>query len=78
MVVTEVAGVRRLPAVQGFFMSKEPDIQTLGESENYTVWVSNEADLDEVIYHIEINNVTFHLFESEWKEFVDVMMQAMR
>ena len=50
----------------------------LGESENYTVWVSNEADLNEVIYHIEIDNVTIHLFESEWEEFVDVMMQAMR
>ena len=59
-------------------MNKEPDIQTLGESENYTVWVSNEADLDEVIYHVEINNLTIHLFESEWEEFADVMMQAMR
>lgn len=59
-------------------MNNEPDIQTLGESENYAVWVSNEADLDEVIYHVEINNVTLHLFESEWEEFVDVMMQAMR
>ncbi len=59
-------------------MNKEPNIQTLGESENYTVWVSNEADLNEVIYHIEIDNVTIHLFESEWEEFVDVMMQAMR
>jgi len=59
-------------------VNKEPNIQTLGESENYTVWVSNEADLNEVIYHVEINNVTLHLFESEWEEFVDVMMQAMR
>lgn len=59
-------------------MNKEPNIQMLGESENYTVWVSNEADLNEVIYHIEIDNVTIHLFESEWEEFGDVMMQAMR
>ena len=59
-------------------MNKEPKIQTLGESENYTVWVSNEVDLEEVIYHVEINNVTVHLFEDEWEEFVEVMMQAVR
>jgi hypothetical protein len=59
-------------------VSKDTKIQTLGESENYTVWASDEADLNEVIYHIEINNVTVHLFQNEWEEFVDVMMQAMR
>lgn len=59
-------------------MIKDTKIKTLGESENYTIWVSNESDLNEVIYHIEIDNITVHLFEDEWEEFADVMMQAMR
>jgi len=57
---------------------KEPKVQMLGESENYTVWASHEPENNELIYHIEIDNVTVHLFEDEWDEFVGVMMQAMR
>jgi hypothetical protein len=59
-------------------MDKDPKIQMLGESENYAIWVSNESDLDEVIYHIELGNLTLHLFEEEWEEFSGVLMQALR
>lgn len=59
-------------------MNREENIKTLGESENYAIWVSNEPDLDEVIYHIEVQNVTLHLFEDEWEEFVNVVLQAVR
>lgn len=59
-------------------MDKEPKIKTLGESESYAIWVSDESDLEEVIYHIEMGNLTLHLFEDEWDEFVGVFMQAIR
>jgi hypothetical protein len=59
-------------------VKRETDIQTLGESENYAVWVSHEEDLDEVIYHVEINNVTLHFFEDEWEEFAQVILQSLR
>lgn len=59
-------------------MNREENVKTLGESENYAIWVSNEPDLDEVIYHIEFQNVTIHLFEDEWEEFVSVVLQSVR
>ncbi|MGC9469870.1 MAG: hypothetical protein ACP5HS_14840 [Anaerolineae bacterium] len=59
-------------------MNREENVKTLGESENYAIWVSNETDLDEVIYHIEFQNVTIHLFEDEWEEFVSVVLQSVR
>ncbi|MGC9520413.1 MAG: hypothetical protein ACP5HG_00855 [Anaerolineae bacterium] len=59
-------------------MNAKPEVKTLGESENYTIWVSNEPELEEVIYHIEFDNITLHLFEDEWEEFVSVILQAVR
>jgi hypothetical protein len=50
----------------------------LGESENYAIWVSSEGETGEVIYHVEVGNITLHFFEDEWEEFVDVFMQAIR
>jgi hypothetical protein len=59
-------------------MNDRPEIQTLGESERYAIWLSVEPDSGEEIYHIEFDNVTVHLFADEWEEFIDVVMQAMR
>ncbi len=59
-------------------MDKKPDVKTLGESENYTIWSSHEAETDEMIYHIEFETVTIHLFEDEWEEFVSVILQCVR
>jgi hypothetical protein len=59
-------------------MNKEAKIETLGETENYVVWVSQEPDDDEQIYHLELGNITIHLFAEEWEEFVSLMMAAMR
>ncbi len=44
-------------------MDKKPEVQTLGESENYTIWASPEPETDEMVYHIEFESVTIHLFE---------------
>jgi hypothetical protein len=59
-------------------MNNEPKVQTLGETENYVVWVSNEPENDEELYHIELSNVTLHLFPEEWEEFTALIMQAVR
>lgn len=59
-------------------MNSEPKVKTLGETENYAVWVSHEPEDGEEIYHIELSNVTLHLFPEEWEEFTNLIMQAVR
>jgi hypothetical protein len=54
-------------------MSKndEPRTTTLAETENFIAWKAEEPD-GETTYHIEMNNVTVHFFEEEWKEFLEL------
>jgi len=59
-------------------MNDKPEVQMLGETETYAVWVSQEPDTGDEIYHVELGNITIHLFPDEWEEFVDLMMQALR
>jgi hypothetical protein len=58
-------------------MAEQPKMKVLAESENYTVWVSQEPDQEE-IYHIELGNTTYHLFPDEWEEFAQVILEAVR
>jgi hypothetical protein len=51
---------------------KEPQTDTLAETDNYMVWKAEEPD-GETTYHIELNNVTLHFFEEEWNEFVELV-----
>jgi hypothetical protein len=51
---------------------KEPKTDTLAETDNYLVWKADEPD-GETTYHIELNSVTLHFFEEEWKEFIDLV-----
>ena len=48
-----------------------PSTETLAETENYIVWRAEEPD-GETTFHIELNNVTLHFFEDEWKEFIEL------
>ena len=48
-----------------------PTTENLAETENYIVWRAEEPD-GETTYHIELNNVTLHFFEDEWKEFIEL------
>lgn len=50
-------------------------VETIAETENYVAWVSEEAD-GEVMYHIELNNVTVHFFREEWEEFLMLVKEA--
>jgi len=50
----------------------EPQTETIAETENFLAWRAEEPD-DEVTYHIELNNVTVHFFEEEWREFLELV-----
>ena len=47
----------------------EPQTETLAETDNFMAWRAEEPD-GETTYHIELNNVTVHFFEEEWREFM--------
>lgn len=53
-------------------VENEPKTTTMAETNNYMIWKAEEPD-GETTYHIELNNVTLHFFEEEWKELVDLM-----
>ncbi len=59
-------------------MNKQPEVKTLSETERFAVWVSQEPDSGDTLYHIEVDNITLHLFEEEWEEFTQLMMEAFR
>lgn len=50
----------------------EPKVTTIAETESYAVWSAEEPD-GETTYNIELNNVTIHMFEEEYKEFLDLV-----
>lgn len=47
---------------------------TLAETENMGAWKAEEPD-GEVVYNLQLNNVTIHFFQEEWNEFVDLIKQ---
>ncbi len=53
-------------------MAEEIPTETLSETENYSVWMSQEPD-GEVTYHVEIGVVTLHFFDEEWEEFLELI-----
>jgi len=46
----------------------DPKTETIAETDNFLAWKAEEPD-GETTYHIELNSVTVHFFEEEWKEF---------
>ena len=52
--------------------NNEPSTETIAETENFLAWKAEEPD-GEITYHIELNNVTVHFFEEEWKEFLTLI-----
>ncbi|MBE9524885.1 MAG: hypothetical protein IMY76_07280 [Chloroflexi bacterium] len=49
----------------------EPKTKTVAETVNYIAWIAEEPD-GETTYHLELNNLTVHFFEEEWREFLDL------
>jgi hypothetical protein len=54
----------------------EPKVEELVETENYSIWKADEPD-GETTYHLEMNNVTVHMFQEEWDEFVVLVKQLL-
>lgn len=53
-------------------MSDEIPTEVLAETDNYSIWLSEEPD-SEVTYHVEVGSVTLHFFEEEWLEFLKLI-----
>ena len=51
-----------------------PQTETIAETDNFLAWKAEEPD-GETTYHIELNNVTVHFFEEEWKEFMQLIKE---
>ena len=52
-------------------------VDTLVETENYSVWRADEPD-QESTYHLELNNVTVHFFREEWEEFLELAKSILK
>jgi hypothetical protein len=52
----------------------EPQTENLAETDNFMAWKAEEPD-GETTYHIELNNVTVHFFEEEWREFMTLVRE---
>ena len=50
----------------------DPRTETIAETDNFMAWKAEEPD-GETTYHIELNNVTVHFFEEEWREFIQLI-----
>ncbi len=46
-----------------------PETETICETDSFIIWKAEEPD-GETTYHLELNNLTVHFFEEEWKEFL--------
>ena len=55
-------------------MTEGPEIKTttLTETENFGAWKAVEPD-GEVVYNLQLNNVTVHFFQEEWDEFIELI-----
>jgi len=56
-------------------MSDEIPSETLAETESYIAWRTEEPD-GETVYHLELGNVTLHLFDEEWQELLALIEVA--
>jgi hypothetical protein len=50
----------------------DPRTETIAETDNFLAWKAEEPD-GETTYHIELNNVTVHFFDEEWREFLQLV-----
>jgi hypothetical protein len=56
---------------------REPKIQTIVETEIYSIWRADEPD-GETTYNLELNNVTIHFFEEEWQDFLELVRELLK
>ena len=56
-------------------MSDEVPVETLAETGNYAIWLSEEPD-GESVWHLELGRVTLHFFREEWDELLRLVQLA--
>lgn len=56
-------------------MDDEVRIEPLVETENYEVVRVTDPE-GQVVYHLDLFNLTIRFFEDEWDEFVGLIMEA--
>lgn len=49
-------------------------IEPIVETENFAVLKATSDE--EVVYHVEMFNLTLHFFEDEWREFIALITEA--
>jgi hypothetical protein len=47
---------------------------TVAETDSMGIWKAEEPD-GEVVYNLQLNNVTVHFFQEEYDEFLDLIKQ---
>ena len=57
-------------------MSDDITTTTLAETANYLIYKADEPD-GETTYHLELGQVTIHLFREEWEEFLALARAAL-
>ncbi|MCY4525074.1 MAG: hypothetical protein OXB89_00560 [Anaerolineaceae bacterium] len=58
-------------------MNDDVPVDTLAETRNYVVWISEEPD-GESVWHLELGAVTLHFFREEWEELRRLVQMASR
>jgi len=53
----------------------DPKVTTIAETDSYAVWSAEEPD-GETTYNLELNNVTIHMFEEEYAEFLELVKKT--
>lgn len=56
-------------------MSDDVQTENLVVTENYAAWLSHEPD-GETVFHLELGQVTVHLFREEWEELLELVEAA--
>jgi hypothetical protein len=56
---------------------QEPQIRTIVETENYSIWRADEPD-GETTYNLQLNNVTINFFQEEWDEFLALVRELIK
>ena len=54
------------------YNDQDIDTEVIAETDSFLAWQADEPD-GESTYHLELNNLTVHFFEEEWKEFLQLV-----
>ena len=52
----------------------EAKTKTLAETESFVIWSAEEED-GESTFHLDFNNVTIHMLQEEWEEFLELVRE---